>query len=126
MCIYQRSNNNHLFTEVRGAILCHPLLPRRWSSSPPEPTLKTLSKAKQPYRSPIGYATSSRWSDIRSTATNIPDAAYVHQIIESMESRYPIVPLGEEKRQPHNMVDKRAALLKCNHDTQGTNSYHRK
>lgn len=60
---------------------------------PPTPALNTLSRAKQPYRSPMGYASSSLWSDIRNTATNMPDAAYVHQRMESVDSRYPTMPL---------------------------------
>ncbi len=57
------------------------------------PTLNTLRRAKHPYNKPIGYATSSLWFDIRSTATNIPDAAYVHQRMEMRDSKYPILPL---------------------------------
>ena len=58
------------------------------------PTLNTLSKAKHPYNSPTGYATKSRWSDIRNTATKIPEAAYVHHRMEVRERRYPTVPLN--------------------------------
>jgi hypothetical protein len=43
---------------------------------------KTLRSAKHPYRRPIGYATKSLCSDICKTATNIPEAAYVDQMIE--------------------------------------------
>jgi hypothetical protein len=63
------------------------------------PTLNTLNNAKQPYSNPTGYATSNLWSDIRSTVTNIPEAAYVHHKIDTMERIYPSVPLeGEPQR----------------------------
>lgn len=63
-----------------------------------EPTalLKTLSRAKPLYRRPTGYATSNRWSDIRSTATKMPDAAYVHQVMETRARTYPKRPLRPE------------------------------
>ena len=62
----------------------------------PSPILNTLNKAKHPYRRPIGYATRSRWSDMRRTATNMPDAEYVHHKMDNMERRYPILPLTVE------------------------------
>lgn len=59
------------------------------------PTLNTLRRAKHPYNNPMGYATSNLWSDIRRTATKMPDAAYVHHRMEIAERIYPTVPLME-------------------------------
>lgn len=53
--------------------------------------LNTVNNAKHPYNRPTGYATSSLCSVICSTATKMPDAAYVHQSIERMVTRYPRV-----------------------------------
>lgn len=55
-------------------------------AEPPTPTLNTLRRAKHPYSSPMGYASNSRCSDIRRTATKMVDAAYVHHKIDSVDS----------------------------------------
>lgn len=55
-------------------------------AEPPTPTLNTLRRAKHPYSSPMGYASSNRCSDIRRTATNMVDAAYVHHKMDNVES----------------------------------------
>ena len=59
----------------------------------PTVALKTLMRAKHPYSKPTGYATNNRWCDICKTATKIPEAAYVHQSIDSVDRTYPTMPL---------------------------------
>ena len=52
----------------------------------PDPTLKTLRRAKQVYNNPTGYATRSLCSDIRRTATKMLEADHVHHKTDMADS----------------------------------------